>query len=116
MVKWWERFWGAVWMVGTVAIAYAAARWMAANAAPLDLGTLRYGLIATAGLFGLLLGALTVSLIVIGLMSGLERVAARLGYPLRDPNSPAPAHDAPDDTDTAAADSFADVVKNEATA
>jgi hypothetical protein len=114
VVKWWERFWGLVWMVGTLAIAYVTARWMAANAAPLDLGSLRYGLIGTAGLFGLLLGALTVSLIVIGLMSLLERLLARAGYPLRPPDALPLPQDGAADVPTNA-DSFADPV-TEATA
>ena len=116
MVKWWERFWGLVWMIGTVAIAYAAGRWMAANAAPLDLGSLRYGLIGAAALFGLLLGALTVSLIVIGLMSLLERGFARLGYNLRPAGLP-PLEGAASATDPAApAAPFGDSAQHEASA
>lgn len=90
MIKWWDRFWGAVWMVGSLLIAYRTARWFADNAAPADLGGLRYGLIAFSGLFGLLVGAFCLSLAVIGITSGIEYLFARAGHPLR------PAHGSPD--------------------
>lgn len=85
LVKWWDRFWGAVWMVGSLLIAYLTGRWFAENAAPVDLGGLRYGLIVFSGLFGLLLGAFCLSLAVIGITSGIEYLFARAGYPLRPP-------------------------------
>ena len=85
VVKWWDRFWGAVWMVGSVLIAYLTGRWFAANAAPADLGGLRYGLIASSGLFGLLVGAFCLSLAIIGITSGIEYLLARWGHPLRPP-------------------------------
>lgn len=83
MVKWWDRLWGAVWMVGSLLIAYRTARWFADHAAPADLGGLRYGLIAFSGLFGLLVGAFCLSLAVIGVTSGIEYLLARAGHPLR---------------------------------
>jgi hypothetical protein len=85
VVKWWDRFWGAAWMVGSAAIAYATGRWMAANAAPEALGGLRYGLIAFTGLFGLLVGAFCLSVAIIGITTGIEYLLARWGYPLRPP-------------------------------
>jgi hypothetical protein len=85
VVKWWDRFWGAVWMVGSVWIAYSTGRWMAANSAPADLGGLRYGLIAFSSLFGLLVGAFCLSLAVIGITTGIEYLFARAGFPLRPP-------------------------------
>ena len=85
MVKWWDRFWGAVWMVGSGVVAYLTARWFATNAAPADLGGLRYGLIAFAGLFGLLVGALLLSIATIGIMSAVEGLLARAGRPVRRP-------------------------------
>lgn len=88
MVKWWDRFWGAVWMVGSGVIAYLTARWFATNAAPADLGGLRYGLIAFAGLFGLLVGALLLSIATIGIMSAVEGLLARAGRPVRRPEPP----------------------------
>ncbi|MGN6812261.1 MAG: hypothetical protein ACTHMP_15435 [Thermomicrobiales bacterium] len=81
MVKWWDRFWGAVWSVGSLAIAYFTGRWFAHNAAPADLGGLRYGLIVFATLFGWLVGAFCLSMVVIGITSGLERIFAKLGHP-----------------------------------
>ena len=42
MVKWWDRFWGAAWVVGSAWIGYETARWFALNATPSDLGPLRY--------------------------------------------------------------------------
>lgn len=81
MVKWWDRFWGAVWSIGSLAIAYFTGRWFAHNAAPADLGGLRYGLIAFAALFGWLVGAFCLSMLVIGITSGLERGFAKLGHP-----------------------------------
>lgn len=83
MVAWWDRFWGAVWMVGSLLVAYLTARWFATNAAPADLGGLRYGLIVFSGLFGLLVGAFCLSLAVIGVTSGIEYLLARAGHPLR---------------------------------
>ena len=85
MIKWWDRFWGAVWMVGSLVVAYLTARWFATNAAPADLGGLRYGLIAFSGLFGLLVGALLLSIASIGIMSGVEALLARTGHPVRRP-------------------------------
>ena len=87
LVKWWDRFWGAVWMVGSILIAYLTGRWFADNAAPLDLGGLRYGLIVFSGLFGLLVGAFCLSIVVIGITSGIEYLFARAGYPLRPPQA-----------------------------
>ena len=83
MVKWWDRFWGAVWMIGSVATAYLTARWFAINASPADLGGLRYGLIAFSGLFGLLVGAFLLSIATIGIMGGIEALLARAGRPVR---------------------------------
>lgn len=85
MAKWWDRFWGAVWVVGSVLIAYATGRWMAANSAPADLGSLRYPLIAVSSLFGLLVGSFCLSLAVIGVTTGIEYLLARAGFPLRPP-------------------------------
>jgi hypothetical protein len=85
VAKWWDRFWGAAWMVGSVLIAYLTGRWIAVNSAPADLGSLRYGLIAFSSLFGLLVGAFCLSLAVIGITSGIEYLLARWGYPLRPP-------------------------------
>lgn len=85
MVKWWDRFWGAVWIVGSGVIAYLTARWFATNASPSDLGGLRYGLIAFSGLFGLLVGAFLLSLAIIGIMGGIEALLARAGRPVRRP-------------------------------
>ena len=85
MIKWWDRFWGAVWMLGSLVVAYLTARWFATNAAPADLGGLRYGLIAFAGLFGLLVGALLLSIASIGIMTGVEALLARAGHPVRRP-------------------------------
>jgi hypothetical protein len=81
VVKWWDRFWGAVWVIGSLAIAYFTGRWFAHNAAPVDLGGLRYGLIVFATLFGWLVGAFCLSMVVIGITSGLEKVFAKLGHP-----------------------------------
>jgi hypothetical protein len=89
VVKWWDRFWGAVWMVGSVAAAYLTGRWFAENAAPADLGGLRYGLIVFSGLFGLLVGAFVLSIAVIGITTGVEWLFARAGHPLRPP-APSP--------------------------
>lgn len=85
MVKWWDWFWGAVWIIGSALTAYLTARWFAINAAPADLGVLRYGLVAFSGLFGLLLGAFVLSVAIIGITSGSEWLLARWGYPLRPP-------------------------------
>lgn len=85
VAKWWDRFWGAVWVVGSVLIAYATGRWMAANSAPADLGSLRYPLIAVSSLFGLLVGSFCLSLAVIGVTTGIEYLLARAGFPLRPP-------------------------------
>jgi hypothetical protein len=85
VAKWWDRFWGAVWMVGSALSAYLTGRWFAANAAPADLGGLRYGLIVFSGLFGLLVGAFCLSLAVIGITTGIEYLLARAGFPLRPP-------------------------------
>jgi hypothetical protein len=87
VAKWWDRFWGAVWMIGSVLIAYLTGRWIAANSAPADLGSLRYGLIAFSSLFGLLVGAFCLSLAIIGVTSGVEYLLARWGYPLRPPQA-----------------------------
>jgi hypothetical protein len=100
VVKWWDWFWGAVWMVGSVAVAYLTARWFAENASPADLGGLRYGLIAFSGLFGLLVGAFVLSLTVIGITSGVEWLLARAGHPLRPPAS-SPLAIAPDPPESA---------------
>lgn len=89
MVKWWDRFWGAAWMVGSAAVAYLTARWFAENASPADLGGLRYGLIVFSGLFGLLIGAFVLSIAVIGITTGVEWLLARAGFPLRPP-APSP--------------------------
>jgi hypothetical protein len=86
VVKWWDRFWGAVWSIGSLAIAYFTGRWFAHNAAPADLGGLRYGLIAFAALFGWLVGAFCLSMLVIGITSGLERGFAKLGHPFVRPS------------------------------
>lgn len=88
MVKWWDRFWGALWAVGSAYIAFKTARWFATNASPADLGPLRYGLIVFAFLFGLLLGMAALSLFTIGCMVVLERLAGALGRPF---NRPVPA-------------------------
>ncbi len=85
VIKWWERFWGAVWIIGSMGTAYWAARWMALNAAPVDLGAFRYGLIAFSGLLGWLVGAFVLSLTTIAIMSGLEFLLARVGINLRPP-------------------------------
>ena len=85
MVRWGDRFWGAAWMVGSAAVAYLTARWFAENAAPADLGGLRYGLIVFSGLFGLLVGAFVLSIAVIGITTGVEWLLARAGHPLRPP-------------------------------
>lgn len=87
MVKWWDRFWGLVWIAGSIWIAYLTARWISdlERAAPADLGGLRYGLIGSAFIFGLLVGALLLSLLVIGFTTGLEWVAAKLGRPFDRP-------------------------------
>lgn len=90
LVTWWDRFWGAVWLLGSVWIAYLTARWFAEHATPSDLGALRWGLIAFAALFGLLIGMFGLSLAVIGIMSGLEKLLARLGRPLPRPPAPVP--------------------------
>lgn len=88
MVKWWDRFWGALWAIGSAYIAFRTARWFATNASPADLGPLRYGLIVFAFLFGLLLGMAVLSLLTIGIMVVLERLAGALGHPF---NRPVPA-------------------------
>lgn len=85
MAKWWDRFWGAVWVVGSLWIAYATGRWMAVNSAPADLGSLRYPLIVVSSLFGLLVGSFCLSLAVIGVTTGIEYLLARAGFPLRPP-------------------------------
>lgn len=85
MVKWWDRFWSAVWFLGSLAIAYLTARWFATNAAPADLGGLRYGLIVFSGIFGLLIGALVISIVSIGIMTGVEALLARAGHPVQRP-------------------------------
>lgn len=107
MVKWWDRFWGAVWMLGSLGTAYLTGRWFADHAAPADLGGLRYGLIAFSGLFGLLVGAFLLSIAVIGVTTGIEWLLARAGFPLRpsvslaigEPAAPQP--EAQDDAATA---------------
>lgn len=107
MVKWWDRFWGAVWIVGSFWIAYQSALWFnnMERAAPADLGGLRYGLIGSAFIFGLLVGALLLSIAVIGVTIGFEWLFSKLGMPLRRPASkpavaptdePAPGPVAPD--------------------
>jgi hypothetical protein len=103
VVKWWDRFWGAAWMVGSAAVAYLTGRWFAENAAPADLGALRYGLIVFSALFGLLVGAFVLSLTVIGITTGIEWLFARAGHPMRPPAaSPlAIAPDLPTPTETA---------------
>ncbi len=97
MVKWWDWFWGAVWMIGSALTAYLTARWFAINAAPADLGVLRYGLVAFSGLFGLLIGAFCLSIAIIGITSGIEWLLARWGFPLRPPLTPTDAAEAPVD-------------------
>lgn len=87
MVKWWDRFWGALWALGSAYIAFETARWFATNASPADLGPLRYGLIVFAFLFGLLLGMAVLSLLTIGIMVVLERLAGALGHPFNRPVS-----------------------------
>ena len=96
MVKWWDRFWGMVWFVGSAASAYWTARWFAVNASPADLGGLRYGLIAFSGLFGLLVGAFLTSIAVIGITSGIEARSARAGYPFLRPPLEEPVFIAPE--------------------
>ena len=88
-VKWWDRLWGAVWVLGSLWVAYATARWFALNASPPDLGPLRYALVAFAFVFGLLIGMALLSLAIIGVTVGLERLFARLGYPMPRPDRPA---------------------------
>ena len=88
-VKWWDRFWGAVWVLGSAGVAYWTARWFALNAARPGLGPLRYGLVAFAFLFGLLVGMALLSLAIIGLTVVLERLFARLGVPVVRPGRPA---------------------------
>jgi hypothetical protein len=90
LVIWWDRFWGAVWLFGSIWVAYLTARWFAEHATPSDLGALRWGLIAFAAIFGLLIGMFGLSLAVIGITSGLEKLLARLGWPLPRPPAPAP--------------------------
>lgn len=103
MVKWWDRFWGALWAIGSAYIAFKTARWFATNASPADLGPLRYGLIAFAFLFGLLLGMAVLSLLTIGIMVALERLASALGHPFNRPEPStsdlliAPKREAPED-------------------
>jgi len=87
VVKWWDRFWGAVWILGSVGAAYLTGRWFALYAAPANLGVLRYGLVAFSALFGLLVGALLISVAVIGITSGVEWLLRRVGHPLR-PDAP----------------------------
>jgi hypothetical protein len=89
VIKWWDWFWGAVWMIGSAFTAYLTGRWFAHNASPADLGALRYGLIAFSGLFGLLVGAFCLSIAIIGITTGIEWIFARLGYPMRPPAAPA---------------------------
>jgi hypothetical protein len=91
VVKWWDRFWGAVWVAGSAWIGYETARWFALNATPADLGPLRYALVAFAFIFGLLLGMAGLSLAIIGATVGLERLSAALGHPLQRPAPSAPA-------------------------
>ena len=88
-VRWWDRLWGAVWVLGSLWVAYQTARWFALNASPADLGPLRYALVAFAFVFGLLVGMALLSLAIIGVTVGLERLFARLGFPLRRPDRPA---------------------------
>jgi hypothetical protein len=85
VVKWWDRFWSAVWMIGSAVCAYVAGRWVAVNASPADLGGLRYGLIAFSGLFGLLVGAFCLSIAVIAVTTGLEWLFAKAGHPFHRP-------------------------------
>ena len=91
VVKWWDRFWGVVWFVGSVWIGYLAARYVLLNATPAYLGAFgRYTLIAFAFLTAMLIGMAILSLAVMGVTIGLERLFVRLGRPLRRP-APAPA-------------------------
>lgn len=83
MAKWWDRFWGAVWTIGSVVVAYGTARWFALHASPSNLGALRYPLLVFAFLFGLLVGMAALSAVIIGVTMGLERLFAALGLPLR---------------------------------
>lgn len=85
MVKWWDRGWGALWVVGSAIIAFKTARWFAVNASPADLGPLRYGLIVFAFLFGMLVGMAVLSLAIIGVMVAFERLFAAIGRPLKRP-------------------------------
>lgn len=90
MVKWWDRFWGAVWIGGSLAIAYLTARWLAVDVELPDYGPWRYVLVAFAFLFGLLLGMFGLSVAVIAITTALERLLARLGRPLRRPAAATP--------------------------
>ncbi|HEX5505889.1 MAG TPA: hypothetical protein VFW96_24945 [Thermomicrobiales bacterium] len=83
MAKWWDRFWGAVWTIGSFVVAYETARWFALHASPPYLGALRYPLLVFAFLFGLLVGMAVLSAVIIGVTMGLERLFAALGLPLR---------------------------------
>lgn len=83
MAKWWDRFWGAVWTIGSVVVAYETARWFSLHASPSNLGALRYPLLVFAFLFGLLVGMAALSAVIIGVTMGLERLFAALGLPLR---------------------------------
>lgn len=85
VVRWWDRLWGAAWLLGSLWFAYLTARWFAAVAAPANLGALHYGLVAFAALFGLLVGMFLLSAAVIALTTGLEWLFARLGHPLPRP-------------------------------
>ncbi|HET8632158.1 MAG TPA: hypothetical protein VFL91_32430 [Thermomicrobiales bacterium] len=83
VAKWWDRFWGAVWTIGSLFAAFKTAQWFAHNAAPSDLGALRYPLLVFAFLFGLLVAMAILSAVIIGVTIGLERLFAALGLPLR---------------------------------
>jgi hypothetical protein len=83
VAKWWDRFWGAVWTIGSFFAAFKTAQWFAHNAAPSNLGALRYPLLVFAFLFGLLVAMAILSAVIIGVTIGLERLFAALGLPLR---------------------------------
>lgn len=85
LARWWDRFWGGLWVAGSLWIAYQTARWFAANASPAALGPLRYGLIVFAFLFGLLVGMAVLSLAIIAVTVALEWLLSKLGHPLRPP-------------------------------
>lgn len=88
MLKWWERFWAALWFAGSALVAYLTAQWWAEHAMPSNLGYQRYGLLVFAGLLGWLVGALLFSIAIVLLMTVLEFILARFGLRLRPPAPP----------------------------